>query len=408
MLEDDPRRLFFLLAPGGTGKAFVENALLDAVRGQGLIALAVASSGVASLIHKGERTAHATFRIPLNPTDTSSCPVDKESELANLLRSASLIIWDEAPMAHRYAVEAVDRMLRDCLPVVLKGTEDQIGRATIANSPSWPSVRIFELRKNMRLLLRAQDMTAEENACGAIPDGLLLPEHERSRAGLIASVYDGLERVSTLDLDEQRGYFAQRAILAPHNVTVDSINAGLLVMVPGDVSKYRSADDTAEAADGSTTVSWVRCSRRSASTRSTSRVLEGIILTSDFFLPRMRLEADTDGSRNLGFTLRRLQFPVRSAFAMTINETQGQSLERVEVDLSTHPVFSHGQLYVALSRATSAQGCKVLLPPPQPLDDPVDVDEDGDVAMQEARPQPTAATANSVIACILARVHGST
>ncbi|SCV73764.1 BQ2448_6194 [Microbotryum intermedium] len=122
----------------------------------------------------------------------------------------------------------------------------------------------------------------------------------------------------------------------------------------------------------------------------------------------MRLEADTDSARNLGFTLPGLQFPVRPAFAMSINTAQGQSLECVGVDLSTHPVFSHGQLYVALSRATSAQGCNVLLPPPQPLDDPVDVDKDGDVAMQEVRPQTSAATANPVIAWILDRVHGST
>ncbi|SCV74952.1 BQ2448_7981 [Microbotryum intermedium] len=206
-------------------------------------------------------------------------------------------------------------------------------------------------------------------------------------------------------------------------------------MVPGDVSEYRSADDTAEAADGllgallsleplntldvrnfpphlleikvGTPVILLRnvdleaglCNgTRLLISRAMSRVLEGIILTGDcagdrVFLSRMRLEADTDGSRNLGFTLRRLQFPVGPAFAMTINKAQGQSLER---------------LYVALSRATSALGCKVMLPPPQPLDDPVDVDEDGDVTMQEARPEPSTATANPVIAWILARVHGST
>ncbi|SCV68085.1 BQ2448_206 [Microbotryum intermedium] len=425
MLEDHPRRLFFLLVPGGTGKT------------------GSLPSGVASLLLKGGRTAHATFRISLNSTDTSSCSVEKDSELANLLRAASLIVWDEAPMAHPatplrpsigcYATfatrtngSAASWWSLECLPVVLKGTEDQIGRVTISNSPFWPSLRILELRKNMRLLLRAQDMTAEENARARrfshwllavgdgsaneeggpqvkIPDDLLLPEHERSCAGLIAFVYDGLD-------------------------ALDSINATLLAMVPGDVSEYRSADDTAEAAGGlddgllgallspehlntfdvrnfpphllkikvGTPVILLHnvdpeaglCnSTRLLISRAMSRVLEGIILTGD-----------CAGDR----------FPVRPAFAMTINKAQGQLLERVGVDLSTHPVFSHGQLYVALSRATSAQGCKVLLPPPRPLDDPVGVDGDGDVAMQEAQPQPSAATANPVIAWILARVHGST
>jgi ATP-dependent DNA helicase PIF1 len=36
-----------------------------------------------------------------------------QSEDAQLMRQADLIIWDEAPMMHRHAFESVDRMLRD-------------------------------------------------------------------------------------------------------------------------------------------------------------------------------------------------------------------------------------------------------------------------------------------------------
>ncbi|KAI8528138.1 hypothetical protein RHMOL_Rhmol12G0127900 [Rhododendron molle] len=57
----------------------------------------------------------------------------------------------------------------------------------------------------------------------------------------------------------------------------------------------------------------------------------------------------------------RRQFPVRLAYAMTINKAQGQSVKFVGVDLRT-PVFSHGQLYVALSRCKSFDRINVLLP----------------------------------------------
>ena len=52
---------------------------------------------------------------------------------------------------------------------------------------------------------------------------------------------------------------------------------------------------------------------------------------------------------DIPFRFKRLQFPIRLAFAITINNDQGQSLEKCGIDLNTD-YFSHGQLYVACSR----------------------------------------------------------
>ena len=64
------------------------------------------------------------------------------------------------------------------------------------------------------------------------------------------------------------------------------------------------------------------------------------------FIPRIPLVPNGD---DLPVEWKRLQFPVKLSYAMTINRSQGQSLENVGLNLDT-PVFSHGQLYVGCSR----------------------------------------------------------
>lgn len=71
-------------------------------------------------------------------------------------------------------------------------------------------------------------------------------------------------------------------------------------------------------------------------------------------IPRIPLSPTDAG---LPFTLRRRQFPLRPAFAMTINKAQGQTLQCVGV-LLDEPVFTHGQLYVASSRCGDPSNIK--------------------------------------------------
>jgi hypothetical protein len=99
--------------------------LLAKVRLDGSIALAVASSGIASLLLPGGRTAHSRFKIPFNLHEGSTCSISHNSELALLLQITSLIIWDEAPMMNRYAFEALDRTLRDIMKAVNPNLEEK-------------------------------------------------------------------------------------------------------------------------------------------------------------------------------------------------------------------------------------------------------------------------------------------
>ena len=75
-------------------------------------------------------------------------------------------------------------------------------------------------------------------------------------------------------------------------------------------------------------------------------------------IPRIRLSPNIE---TLPVPLKRLQFPVRLAFAITINKSQGQSVEYVRINLQTL-VFSHKQLNMAFSRCTLPLNILVLLP----------------------------------------------
>jgi ATP-dependent DNA helicase PIF1 len=76
------------------------------------------------------------------------------------------------------------------------------------------------------------------------------------------------------------------------------------------------------------------------------------------FIPRLDLIPSDE--TQFPFTLRRRHFPVRPAFAMTINKSQGQTLHKMGLYLSKS-VFSHGQLYVALSRVGQPDGVRIMV-----------------------------------------------
>jgi len=108
-------KLFFVYGSGGTGKTFIWTTFLSRLRGQGKIVLAVASSGIASLLFLGDRIAHSRFKILIDLHDESTCNITQQMKVAELVRKADMIIWDEAPMMHHRAFEAIDCTLHDLM-----------------------------------------------------------------------------------------------------------------------------------------------------------------------------------------------------------------------------------------------------------------------------------------------------
>ena len=83
--------------------------------------------------------------------------------------------------------------------------------------------------------------------------------------------------------------------------------------------------------------------------KTMENVIEATILTGPFEGEAVLILRIPMIPTDLPFHFKRLQFPIRLTFAITINKAQGQSLEKCGIDLNAD-CFSYGQLYVPCSR----------------------------------------------------------
>ena len=102
-VDNQVGKLFFLDAPGGTGKTFLIRLLLASIRSKNDIMLALPSSGIATTLLPGGRTAHSALKLPLNmqSTETPTCNISKSSGMGKVLQQCKLTVWDECTMAHK-------------------------------------------------------------------------------------------------------------------------------------------------------------------------------------------------------------------------------------------------------------------------------------------------------------------
>ncbi|XP_017228008.1 uncharacterized protein LOC108203539 [Daucus carota subsp. sativus] len=363
--------------------------------------------------------------------EDSSCNISHNSDIAQLLKKMDLIIWDEAPMQHRYAFEALDRTLRDImksvapdryhkvfggitvllggdfrqiLPVINFATRSEIVSASITRSRLWDECRIYLLSINMRV--KKDSLIIEDNLIekfnkwvldvgdGKIPDcngeedgfdgvNIRIPEEfcilkdNFNVEDIIDSTYPDF----LLNYQDE-SYISQCAILSPTNEIVQQVNSVMLQKIPGKCHSYLSIDSAEECGDTdeefnasypeeylhalnepglpphnvmlkkNVVVMLMRylnqilglCNGTRMIVRKCLKhcvmceVISGSHKGSIHFIPRIQM---SPSDSRLPFKLNRLQIPLQICYAMTINKSQGQSLDRVGLYLPSC-VFSHG------------------------------------------------------------------
>ncbi|WVZ85136.1 hypothetical protein U9M48_032088 [Paspalum notatum var. saurae] len=407
-VDTDQGGVFFVDGPGGTRNTYLYKALLATVRSQDKIAVATATSGVAASIMPGGRTAHSRFKIPLVIDDGVVCSFTKQSGTAKLLQKASLIIWGEASMTKRQAVEALDNSLRDImdrprllfggktivfggdfrqiLPVIRKGTRAQIVSVSPRKSYIWESMTHLKLVRNIRAqsdpwfaeyLLRIGDGTEKINSGGEIR---LLDEVCVPYTGNDIDL-DGLIDCIFLRLDENMSnpsYITSRAILSTRNDWVDMINMRMIGRFQGDQMVYHSFDSAVDDPHNYYPSKFLNTFKIGCpiillrNIDPANGLCNGTRLVVRGF-QRNSIDAEIVLGQHAGkriflphdemfpFQFRRKQFPVRLGFAITVNKAQGQTIPNVGVYLP-EPVFSHGQLYVAPGDVVEMSG--IFLPMP--------------------------------------------
>ncbi|VDO77141.1 unnamed protein product [Heligmosomoides polygyrus] len=334
-----------------------------------------------------------------------------------MLIETEIIIWDEIFMASKVAFEAVDALLgdlmqndnpfggklivvggdfRQTLPIVQHGGREKTLEACVCRSSLWPLFAKYRLTANMRARDTGEDwqefLLKVGNGEANDADNRVMLPYRICEGDIVTSVFgECIEPGSVYIL-------AEKAILAPKNSHVQTINTDTLrrlqVTNPRDGRVFKSVDE-AILGDNVDQIHMLTeylncltpsgmpphelhlkrgsivmllrnldvnnglCNGTRVMVESLGRFLLGCRFISGqrrgqlTIIPRIDLYCD-----GAPFRLRRRQFPIRLAFAMTINKSQGQTFSKIGLFLP-EDVFNHGQIYTALSRVRKPDGILV-------------------------------------------------
>ena len=210
----------------------------------------MAWTGIASILLPRGMTAHRTFRLPLDLNNIESSFLKLNSDKKKL-RKVELIIWDEASMIPKKALEIIDKTLKDVcmnelpfagkliilggdfrqiLPVMKNSFRSGIIEETIKYSDLWSYFNIFKLYTNVRSNNNNFSKFLLQIGEGEI-NPFTIPPHWKTN-DVCQKIYK--------DINQNNNY--DRVILAPHNDNIIFLNNNILRLLNGKEKTYYSID----------------------------------------------------------------------------------------------------------------------------------------------------------------------
>lgn len=391
-------KIMAVIASAGTGKTMFVRTAVRELRSHGISTMCVAASALAATLLPQGQTAHAALKIPIKCDDLSFCSwsvAQKEQ-----LKKVSVIFWDEISMVSYHIAETVDRsfryLMRNDLPfggkvVVFCGDFRQLppvirhGRGefySLLNRDWFVNARRVNFTKNFRV----SDDAAYAQILQDVGDGKVeqvsVPE-----CCIAQNLDEAILRVYGDNVTDDCNNGKVMLAYTLHQCAI--VNDAVFERVPGDINYSTAADDLSECMQpdcypseyvasleihgcppamlplkikarymimrnlnppdvcNGIMAELIRFTRYNCSLK----LLNGSGKGSIICLPRCTFYVSSEVS-GLPFNFKRRQFAITPAYCLSVHKSQGQTLKVVGM-VGDSDAFSHGQLFVAMSRVGS-------------------------------------------------------